>query len=344
MIKLSKNSKVFVPCPAGVVTGGVELLHQLVDFLRRNNVDAYIFYFGEKPHGIPAAYEKYNILISENIYDSDENVVVLPEIIFNWVYKFKKVQFILWWLSVDNFFYAGASISDIFKFNMKLGLKTARRRLKKLLLIKQNEFKDSISVAYLKKLDVINAYQSAYAQHFLYNSNMNCVLPLTDYINSEYYSDNIDFNVKEDIVAYNPAKGLKFTNRLISKMRNIKFIPIQNMNRKQVCDLLKKAKVYIDFGNHPGKDRLPREAALAGCIIITGKNGAARFFEDIPINSYYKMDRNIRNIDMICGRIIDSIQNYSVRIGDMDYYRDLILHEKQKFECEIRKIFDIRIK
>ena len=42
MIKVSKETKVFVHCPAGVVTGGAELLHQLVHTLRKDNINAYI--------------------------------------------------------------------------------------------------------------------------------------------------------------------------------------------------------------------------------------------------------------------------------------------------------------
>jgi len=33
-------------------------------------------------------------------------------------------------------------------------------------------------------------------------------------------------------------------------------------------------QVYIDFGHHPGQDRLPREAVQCGCVVITGKRGS----------------------------------------------------------------------
>ena len=45
---------------------------------------------------------------------------------------------------------------------------------------------------------------------------------------------------------------------------------------------------YIDFGPHPGMDRLPREAALAGCIVITNREGAAAHDEDVPLPPEYK--------------------------------------------------------
>lgn len=55
---------------------------------------------------------------------------------------------------------------------------------------------------------------------------------------------------------------------------------------------MSKSKVYIDFGNHPGKDRIPREAAISGCIVITGKRGAAAFAEDVCIPETYKFDES----------------------------------------------------
>lgn len=50
MLKITEKTKVFVPCPAGACTGGAELLHQLVDLLNNNNVDAYIVYYGAGKH------------------------------------------------------------------------------------------------------------------------------------------------------------------------------------------------------------------------------------------------------------------------------------------------------
>ena len=35
-------------------------------------------------------------------------------------------------------------------------------------------------------------------------------------------------------------------------------------------------------------DRLPREAALAGCIVLTNREGAANFDKDVPIPSEFK--------------------------------------------------------
>ena len=39
----------------------------------------------------------------------------------------------------------------------------------------------------------------------------------------------------------------------------------------------------MDFGFHPGQDRLPREAALLKNCIITNREGSAAFYKDVPI-------------------------------------------------------------
>ena len=110
---------------------------------------------------------------------------------------------------------------------------------------------------------------------------------------------------------YNPKKGYEFTKKLISKANNtIKFIPLENLTCSEVRDLLLKSKIYIDFGNHPGKDRFPREAAMCGNAILTNKKGAAKYNEDVPINKIYKMDDVDNNIDKILEKIFYIFENY----------------------------------
>lgn len=60
------------------------------------------------------------------------------------------------------------------------------------------------------------------------------------------------------------------------------------MTTQQIIKILDESMVYIDFGNHPGKDRIPREAALRNCIVMTNKSGSAANDIDIPIPAEYK--------------------------------------------------------
>ena len=111
------------------------------------------------------------------------------------------------------------------------------------------------------------------------------------------------------------------------------------MSRTQMIETLQRAKVYIDFGNHPGKDRIPREAAILGCCVITGKRGSAAFYEDVPISDEYKFDDKDENIYRIIHRVRDCLENYAERDKDFEHYRRVIRDEPSKFIADLRKIF-----
>ncbi len=59
------------------------MLHQLVDYLRKRNKDAYIYYYDNPQLGVLAAYTKYEVAVAEHVDDVEGNVAVLPEICFS---------------------------------------------------------------------------------------------------------------------------------------------------------------------------------------------------------------------------------------------------------------------
>lgn len=74
MIQVYNNTKFYVYCPAGIVSGGAELLHQLVSLLRDNGKDAFIVYYGNKEHVIPDDYKNYNVIMADMVIDSEYNI------------------------------------------------------------------------------------------------------------------------------------------------------------------------------------------------------------------------------------------------------------------------------
>ena len=99
------------------------------------------------------------------------------------------------------------------------------------------------------------------------------------------------------------------------------------------------ARYYIDFGHHPGKDRLPREAAASGCLVMTLKAGAAQFFEDVPIAAIYKFSKS----DVENGALQQSLQkidtDYASHWHDQQRYRSRIRQEKSTFDAEVLSVF-----
>ena len=66
-------------------------------------------------------------------------------------------------------------------------------------------------------------------------------------------------------------------------------------------------------------DRIPQEAALANCIVITNKAGAAGFAEDVPIPEHYKVGKF--NVDEIHTLLVNSLEDYKNKKKDFDDYR-----------------------
>ena len=100
---------------------------------------------------------------------------------------------------------------------------------------------------------------------------------------------------------------------------DIKWIPIIRLRADQVALLMCIAKVYIDFGPHPGKDRIPREAAVCGCCIITNREGSAEYSEDVGIPEEYKLF-DMLNYDKVLDTIYDLIDNYDERVKEYEAY------------------------
>lgn len=343
MLRFYENTKIYVHCPSGMVTGGAELLHQLVSFLRENGRDAYIVYFGDEDYVVPSDYAKYTIALSNSVENEKQNIEVFYEGIFDVVNRYEHTQKFLWWISVDNFFYCAQSYLepfDLFKYDVNLGWHWFWKRIKYSIRRKENSFKDLLSIQQLVEMDVVCGYQAEYIQHFLIHQGFREILPLKDYINTDH-CQSFDVSKKEDIILYNPNKGITFTKKLIALAPDLEWVPLCGFTRNQLKGIMQRAKLYIDFGNHPGKDRLPRECAMNGCCVITGFRGSAGFFEDVPLLKDYKFDENHTPLSSIISSIRYVLAHYEDAIYDFQFYRNKILLEKKEFEGQIIQIFQL---
>ncbi|MBE5201827.1 hypothetical protein IG612_04190 [Pectobacterium sp. FL60-S17] len=321
------SKKVFVCCPGDAETGGPEVLHQLVDALRSEGVNAYILYFPfRRKFTIPDAYKNYNIQVANYSEDySKDSIVVIPEPVTKLMKFFKDSQICIWWLSVDNYYGAELPLTFAEKMNhMKMIIKGKRKgisSLKKYTHLVQSEYARS----YLEKFGIESSF-------------------LTDYLNEVHLKNVISDTVlseKENIVAYNPRKGVEITNDIIKNSPGISFVPIEKMTPLQVKSLLGKSKVYIDFGGHPGKDRFPREAAMAGCCIITGMRGSAKNNIDIPTASEYKIkDYSLSRNKDVTNIILQIFDDFPHHFSQFKEYRKSIFEEKLKFKIQVKAFVD----
>ncbi|WP_269621002.1 hypothetical protein [Zhongshania sp. BJYM1] len=330
---------VYVAAPANQASGGPELLHQLVATLRNNGVEAFIYYYrrvsGRDP--IHEEFKGYGNLYVDFIDDSPRNILIAPETQTDILDNYKYVKKSIWWMSVD-FYYKSLGFS--IKWHRMLKNKWLRYLL---LLGKSSKTKRYFFFGKSGTKNYIHFVQSEYARDHLRTKKVasDSVLILSDYLNSNFISLSIDAckSNKKDIVAFNPKKGADFTSKLRVAMPEVEFVPIENMSRAQVIELLSAAKVYIDFGEHPGKDRIPREACILGACIVTGRDGSAAYDVDVPIPSDYKFKRDSSSIPEIAVKIRECFADFDIRRKDFDGYREMIRNEEACFISDVKRIF-----
>ncbi len=349
-LKIYKNTKVFIISPVSSITGGIESLHQLGYNLRnRLGIETYIYYYPDISLKVEQEETRYNVPYIQKIADEHSNILIIPEIFTNLdtINNFKNIRKVVWWLSIDNYFLSLLSLKHGFLLQRginKISNFLFKKPVYNLPIILQNDIYKLSD--FLKKDKVVqeaslHLVQSEYAKNYLLKSDIreDILYYLSDYINESFLNRPFNLEEKKDFVVYNHRKGYFFTRHIMQHSSGIKFIPLLNMDRAQVITTLSEAKVYIDFGTHPGKDKPPREAAIMGCCVITGKRGSAAYFEDVPIPEKYKFEDKKENIPKIIERIRDCLENYNERYKDFDNYREIIRKEPEKFVEDMKKIF-----
>ena len=290
------NSKIYVKIPAQAIAGGVESLFQLSDAINNVGGQSIVVWDINNSNPIPSKYSHYNIQHSTQVEDSEKNWIIYPEVWTEKLNEYKNLKKGIWWLSVDN---------NHGKFN---------------------DFgNDSIT----------HFYQSYYAQSFLVKKNTEKILPLFDYIPSNYIDTTFNIEDKKNIVCYNPVKGNDVTSEIKRLNPEIEFIPIVGMSESQIIDLLKISKVYIDFGHHPGRDRIPRESAILGNCVITNTKGSSGFYGDIPVNSIFK----VTEITEVGNIIKNCFDKFELTLNHFSMYRNMIKNQKDQMYNLVKQYF-----
>jgi hypothetical protein len=309
-------------CPASTVTGGPEAMHQLCAALRQQGANAAMHYFGRAQRGQPkpAEYAEYDTVEAPTADDRPDCAVIAPEMRPQLLAPFRRARRCLWWLSVDNYLSAAAK---------------RRRSVGHRLRALAQGSEPGIADPYL-----VHLVQSAYADEFVRRNGGQTILPVSDYINAKLLAHSNPHR-RHDIVLFNPKKGMEFTRKIMAAYPEFAFLPLQGLNHAGMRAILGCAKLYIDFGHHPGKDRMPREAVRAGCCILTSRSGSAGYRADMPMPEDYKFDAAEKEIPNI-GRMIENIfADFPAHNARLDAYRSHIAAEKGVFETEVGAFIDL---
>ena len=312
--------EILVASPANYATGGVELLHQLCSELNSyEDISAKMLYWhhkevpGKSPQ--PKEYEEYHCdyVTHHNmgIPSGFKGVLIVPEIWANRVADpdVRKCIKVVYWESVDNYF-KHTPAKDWFRF---------------------------------KNADAIHICQSYYAWSFIYDCGITPMM-VTDYINEDFLKIPENHIEKENIIIYNPAKDTEYIRLIMNTMPDVDFIPITGMSREEVIETMWRAKVYIDFGDHPGKERMPREAVSCRCVPIVAEIGGAYDYSDVPLNMpENKLSRDYGSLIAIKKIVEKVFRDFDSESEKMDHYREKIRAEKERFKRHVKDfVFKLR--
>ncbi|RYX87313.1 hypothetical protein EON73_01660 [bacterium] len=332
--------KVYVMCPAYLSTGGTELLHQLVyKLINVFKIDACIYYpnveWKYEFNPTPTKFVKY---IGENwvesLDDSADQILIIPETMSKNINQYQHTELWIWWLSIDNFFVTIGKSYTYEKYNHP----NPEWLIRKLFNLKP--YKNLAATLHQQNIK-LQLYQSEYARLFLEKSGAQNLYPLSDYTDSSLINNTLQSEQKRlNQVLYNPIKGLKVTEHLIKTFPEIKWVPIIKMKPEEVGKLMGSSKVYIDFGNHPGKDRIPREAVLNGCCIIVNQEGAANNNIDIEIPEEFKIFDPIKEQNRLVSLIKNIFEFYDKNYLKFESYHHKLLQEEKIFEEEIEQLIN----
>ncbi len=301
-------------------------MHNLVKVGKELGLDSAIVYFPFDARGeIPAPYRnKYEIDLS-TLEDREGDFLIYPEILAVEALKIKRATAAIWWLSVDNFVarkYGG--IRDKVRYFLRV---MQRRR-------------PAGGVASLSRL--IHISKAAYDREFLRKHGISA-LQLEGPISDTYLSEPCDTAeaTRENIILFNPRKDRRTIAFLKSNFSEFSFVPLRDLGEVDMQKLYRSAKLYVDFGHHPGKERMPREAAVSGCCVITGRRGSAGNAEDVPILEKYKIDQYSPNfVGIFKDRVMEIFGNFDRCQADFDSYRKIIRNEPIIQRNQLESIID----
>ena len=310
-------------CPRKTETGGPEALHQLGAALMAAGHQAAMHYVpARSSNACPPRYLHYGVPVVHDFADRPDVVVVIPEVMTDWVWRLQHAQRLIWWLSVA-----------FYRERPKKWTKRAKLWLRERLPSQR-----PYTFQPLPRLK--HAYHGEYVRRFLVGKGIDDALPLCEYLSPAFLLSEAEVPSapRGNICLYNPRKGLAFTQRINEACAGagIEFVPLSGYREDELRALFASSKLYIDFGEHPGRDRMPREAASCGCIVFTGQRGSAGNPIDVPLPSFYKLDeQQPETLELLRLRLLQVCQAYDEHRQAQADYRQWIRGLPQTFAADV---------
>ena len=171
--------------------------------------------------------------------------------------------------------------------------------------------------------------QSAYARDFLAGHGIQAQM-LTDYVHPVFTDMGLE---RRKAVAVNPAKGAEWIDKFNARFPDIELVRLQGLTRDQLARTLNEVEVFVDFGHHPGRDRLPREAAACGCTVFVNGVGAGRFVEDYFVDAWFRFSTD--DLGSLAGKV-------RAMFGERDtqpLFVQQVAKQRELFDAQVRGLW-----
>ncbi|GAA1744130.1 hypothetical protein [Microbacterium paludicola] len=329
----------YVYYPRGLATGGPEALHQLVDSLRRQGQDAYLVPI-PGTEGTPRAerYAHYDAPEAPAIVDAAGNAVVVPETQALLLKDVRHAEPLVWWLSID---YAPRFVIERAH---RSTLPLERTRMSRPPLLWARYLNRAIKRVRTGEDAVLRRAGHLAQSHYAWN-HVFAHLGIPGTILSDYTpidplpEASVTAEGRRPRVAYNPAKSAVLMAEFARRRPDIELLPLRGMTGEQVAEALRTSLIYLDLGTHPGKDRMPREAAAMGAVVLVARRGAAANDVDVPLPWRHKIDVLPDVVDAALRAVDAVIADPDAALADQRAYRARIAAERDVFDREVAAAF-----
>jgi len=323
--------KLVILCPFGVRTGGPEAQYQLSDMLLQQGFDAYFWLLTDPdlatlrdfvrngqnlssiqlniPERANAVedYRRYRIRPFPQYNPHERMLFIVPEIYVWLLPLLLPQQVMIWWLSVDNAFRPLSEVNSNF---LRLPL-------------------------------VHHAAQSEFALRFVRALGVSGSM-LSDYSVVELPPDLPALGDRPKTVAICAGHKISVNldplcQQIAERCPEANVVRIANMSKADVCAVLAQARVFVDLGKFPGKDRMVREALLLGANPIIANCGAGAISQDFPVPPMYRVDPLASaNIAALCGHMLEYPEAHAPHFAA---FRNDVAAEKSRFAAEVLQTF-----
>jgi hypothetical protein len=302
--------RIHVVCQHDEVTGSVESLHQFGRAAATLGYDARIAYGGDPVFGAVASeFRSYGLRNDQDVADDADVLVLVAHTDVAAVEHLTRARTLVWWLRLDE------AATDA------------------------NERALAVPGA-------VHLAQSEYARRFLAARGVEAAL-VGDYVPQAFVSraESLVPAAKLDTVLYNPDPTDLLTPQLIEASKGVlQWVPVTGLSKNEVAEIMAYSKVYVDFGAHAGRTRLPREAIAAGCVVVTGRRGAAGNDVDLPLPSGYAFDESEPGVlTVVLNRIALCVMQFDVATSEhADVRADVAAQQRHSVDAATRVLAAVR--